>query len=835
MAMTRVRHDAPPPRLVRYNDWRRVEVPEPGAFAPELPASVIVPYCAQPEELARTLAALEGQTYPRELFEVVVVDDGSPEPLARLPPTPLDAKVVRQEDLGFGLARARNTGARAAAHDVLVFLDGDMMPEAGWLAAHARWHHAVPDAVTLGPRAHVAADGVDAEAIRNRPGTLEELLEGRNVETDDRDALERFLRRTDDLTSRTDFPFDGFRGNNCGIRRRFHDLVGGFDESFTQWGGEDTEYGYRAYTRGGLMVPVRDAFAWHQGSWRGGQAEKKQSRKLQLAKLAHLIAHPWFRTGTTGRIFTVPQYVVTMRGDALSAERLLGSVERVLAGSMHDLVVRLELPGDHPGREWLERHLGPDPRVRVAPSRPALEEFPASPFHVTLPAGKPLHADVVRRLRDALGTAAVGRSAFSDGSRVSIARAWALHRASRTPWEASDFGEAVTIPPRKLRPAPAPAGSTGRALRASWQLLGAELRSVDSPGAAWWLVRHLASTALRRARALRRPDAVPSRPTPEPSIARAVPAPTPGSPAPLRDGPPPGGGADGFSALAAGIHGMLGRQTGDDDTGALRDLAEKLVRAAPTDVHRAVARDLRDALSDGAFELAASMAATAKLRPDLGAEKIISRKYGYVWICVPKVASRSIRNLLCVIDPAAEVIHRKSVSDVYATYPEARDYYSFAFVRDPFRRTFSFYAEKYLMPTEEKRKWFIDPYHGASPAFSFDDLCRWLTTPYGSDAFADRHWLSQSRQVALDDGRLPDFVGRHENLDADFRAVCERLDMPAHELPRVGTMAGWNPTEEELRDAAPAPDRHLTEGNRALLRERYAEDLAFLDRLEGRG
>ena len=105
-------------------------MPSPGAFVPTLPVSVIVPYYAQPEELERTLAALEGQTYPRDMFEVVVVDDGSPEPLARPRATPLDVKVVRQEDLGFGLARARNTGVRTASHEVLLFLDADMLPEA---------------------------------------------------------------------------------------------------------------------------------------------------------------------------------------------------------------------------------------------------------------------------------------------------------------------------------------------------------------------------------------------------------------------------------------------------------------------------------------------------------------------------------------------------------------------------------------------------------------------------------------------------------------------------------------------------------------------------------
>ncbi len=41
------------------------------------------------ETLARTLAALEGQTYPRNLFEVLIIDDGSEPPLSRpsQPPT----------------------------------------------------------------------------------------------------------------------------------------------------------------------------------------------------------------------------------------------------------------------------------------------------------------------------------------------------------------------------------------------------------------------------------------------------------------------------------------------------------------------------------------------------------------------------------------------------------------------------------------------------------------------------------------------------------------------------------------------------------------------------
>ncbi len=304
---------SPKPTSVRYNDWRQVAVEPLETFTPVMPVSVIIPcYQTPAETLARTLAALEGQTYPSGLFEVVLADDGSQPPLSRPRSTPLDVKVVRQERLGFGAARARNTGARAAAGDILLFLDSDMLAEAGWLAAHARWHHAVSDALTIGSYAHVAVDDVDAETIRNRPGTLKELFEGRKVNPS---WVEPYLIRTKDLTSKADDLFRVVVGGNLGVRREFYELVGGGDESFTQWGMEDTEFGWRAYTRGGLLVPARDAFAWHQGPWEEGRAEKRQSLKLQRAKCAHLIAHPGFRTGLRGRTFTVPQYVVTLQGD----------------------------------------------------------------------------------------------------------------------------------------------------------------------------------------------------------------------------------------------------------------------------------------------------------------------------------------------------------------------------------------------------------------------------------------------------------------------------------------------------------------------------------------
>ena len=159
---------SPPPADVRHNDWRSLAAPDLDAFTPTESVSVVISYFDAPHALALTMAALESQTYPPELFEVVIVDDGSPNPLLQPMDGPLTARVVHQDDRGFGLARARNTGAKAATNEILLFLDCDMLPEADWIAAHARWHHEVSDALSIGFRAHVEAAGLNEEAIRDR-------------------------------------------------------------------------------------------------------------------------------------------------------------------------------------------------------------------------------------------------------------------------------------------------------------------------------------------------------------------------------------------------------------------------------------------------------------------------------------------------------------------------------------------------------------------------------------------------------------------------------------------------------------------------------------------
>ena len=451
---------------MRYNGWRTL-APSGGPFVPSIGVSVVIPYFEAAETLGPVLAALEGQDWPRDLLEVVVVDDGSRPPLAP-PDSALDLRTVRLADRGFGLARARNAGARAARHGILVFLDADIVAAPGLVAAHARWHHAVSDALTLGLCRAVAAAGVCAGDIRAVGPAA--LFAGR---PSDPPWNAHHTPATGALTARRDDLFRAVTGNNLAVSRAFFEEVGGFDETFARYGGEDTELGYRAQARGGLLVPVREAAGWHLGRWAEGRAAKERDAEIQRGRLANLIPVAGFRDAAPGRSYAVPRHVVTVEAGEAAPERVLERVEDALADPAGDLVVRVAVPAGYPpaGLAWLESRLAPDPRVRLAPVRPSLDAFPAAAVHMVLPAAAPRQPGLAGALARALEGRAAVTAVLADGSQASAACGWALHRARRAGGTPADYGDVATVRmvapdtrPVRRRPRRAP-GRPGSALR----------------------------------------------------------------------------------------------------------------------------------------------------------------------------------------------------------------------------------------------------------------------------------------------------------------------------------------------------------------------------------
>jgi len=100
--------------------------------------SVIVPTYERAGQLSVCLHALACQSYPRDHFEVLVVNDGSeapPEAVVDCFRDKIDVTLLTQPHAGP--AAARNNGAERARGEFLAFTDDDCRPAPNWLKALA--------------------------------------------------------------------------------------------------------------------------------------------------------------------------------------------------------------------------------------------------------------------------------------------------------------------------------------------------------------------------------------------------------------------------------------------------------------------------------------------------------------------------------------------------------------------------------------------------------------------------------------------------------------------------------------------------------------------------
>ncbi|HRK56656.1 MAG TPA: glycosyltransferase [Burkholderiaceae bacterium] len=215
--------------------------------------SVIVTTYNRPDALRAVMAGLCAQR--DRGFEVLVADDGSGPETAQLlagliEQAPMRILHVWQEDRGFRAAAARNRAAEQARGQYFIFLDGDCVPRADWIAKHRAlaqvgWMVAgnralLSESLTV----QVLAQGLSvhawpmrrwAQAVRrgqlNRLGPLLYLPLG---------PLRRAAARR----------WQRVRTCNLGVWRDDFFAVGGFDESFEGWGFEDSDLAVRLLNLG---------------------------------------------------------------------------------------------------------------------------------------------------------------------------------------------------------------------------------------------------------------------------------------------------------------------------------------------------------------------------------------------------------------------------------------------------------------------------------------------------------------------------------------------------------------------------------------------------------
>ncbi|MEJ7702686.1 MAG: glycosyltransferase [Geodermatophilaceae bacterium] len=157
--------------------------------------------------------------------------------------------VVRQSDDGFRAAAARNLGARAAQGEILCFLDGDTVPTSEYVRTLTRLPALLRDAVVTGHRRHADLTGATAAWVRNwltgQAGPPPEIPEPQ--------WLTDLHHRSNNLLHLDRHSYQAVISAVLGCPASLYAEVGGFDEAFTAYGGEDWEFGYRALNTGAVL------------------------------------------------------------------------------------------------------------------------------------------------------------------------------------------------------------------------------------------------------------------------------------------------------------------------------------------------------------------------------------------------------------------------------------------------------------------------------------------------------------------------------------------------------------------------------------------------------
>lgn len=232
--------------------------------------SVIIPVYNNEKELELTLGALMNQNLKKDVFEVIVADDGSSHNMRRVVEKnvggELNWKYLFQEDRGFRPGCARNMGIRSAEGGICLFLDCGVLPRTDCLQVHIDYHGRDYDVVLgyvygmgknpdLDIMRHIISSNSIEKAICMFRGMRDKDI------GDGRDYL--YEEYGYDLSSWA-VPWIALWSLHFSVCTTF--LLRNkifFDEYFNTWGGEDTDFGINLHNHDAKFVLAREAESIH--------------------------------------------------------------------------------------------------------------------------------------------------------------------------------------------------------------------------------------------------------------------------------------------------------------------------------------------------------------------------------------------------------------------------------------------------------------------------------------------------------------------------------------------------------------------------------------------
>lgn len=207
--------------------------------------SVIVPVYNHAEHLKLCLVALEHQTYPKNCYEVIVIDNGSDDVENVKQIVNQFTKTCFTSETKPGSYAARNQGLLIAKGEVIAFTDADCIPNNNWLEKGVENLLKVPNCGLVAGKISLFFKNPD------RP-TPVELYESITAFPQEKLLAEKHGGATANI-----FTF-----------KKVFDRVGKFNDTLKSNG--DLEWGYRVYQQGYSQIYAEDVGVLHptRSSWK---------------------------------------------------------------------------------------------------------------------------------------------------------------------------------------------------------------------------------------------------------------------------------------------------------------------------------------------------------------------------------------------------------------------------------------------------------------------------------------------------------------------------------------------------------------------------------------
>jgi glycosyltransferase involved in cell wall biosynthesis len=213
--------------------------------------SAIIPVLNNYKCLEICLRALERQTYPKSLYEIIVVDNGSVENIETL--VNQFAQASFTDEAQPGSYAARNKGISIASGEVIAFTDSDCIPTPTWLEAGVRHLLSVPKCGLVAGKINIFFKNPDQPTAVEVYDSISYLNQ--------REYVEKYKY--------------GTTANLFTFKSVFED-VGVFNSKLKSGG--DREWGKRVFSLGYSLIYADDACVAHPARHSLAQLYKKIAR-----------------------------------------------------------------------------------------------------------------------------------------------------------------------------------------------------------------------------------------------------------------------------------------------------------------------------------------------------------------------------------------------------------------------------------------------------------------------------------------------------------------------------------------------------------------------------